>query len=179
MLFGTQPVFLFVLGQLVSIPPRGGGGLGRGFLGAFLLLLGIALCANKDWSMADTLRLWLGHVELVAPPNLFQSQLAAAALYFGVLACPWVWRPLASGPCRHLGRLSFSIYLLHFPILFTLGCLMFIGVTATLSYAASVTAMFAAFIGLTLFAAIVFERWIDRPAIALSRRAGAFHWQEA
>jgi hypothetical protein len=39
--------------------------------------------------------------------------------------------------------------------------------------------MFAAFIGLTLFAAIVFERWIDRPAIALSRRAGAFHWQEA
>ena len=131
--------------------------------------------------MADTLRLWLGHVELVAPPNLFQfqSQLAAAALYFGVLACPWVWRPLDSGPCRHLGRLSFSIYLLHFPILFTLGCLMFIGVTATLSYAASVTVMFAAFIGLTLFAAIAFERWIDRPAIALSRRAGAFRWQEA
>jgi peptidoglycan/LPS O-acetylase OafA/YrhL len=182
-LFGTQPMFLFVLGQLVSIPPlpRSGGGLGRGFLGAFLLLLGIALCASKDWSVADTLRLWLGHVELVAPPNLFQfqSQLAAAALYFGVLACPWVWRPLDSGPCRHLGRLSFSIYLLHFPILFTLGCLMFIGVTATLSYAASVTVMFAAFIGFTLFAAIVFERWIDRPAIALSRRAGAFRWQEA
>jgi hypothetical protein len=54
--------------------------------------------------------------------------------------------------------------------------LMFIGVAATLSYAALVTVMFAVFIGLTLFAAIVFERWIDRPAIALSRRAGAFHW---
>jgi peptidoglycan/LPS O-acetylase OafA/YrhL len=78
---------------------------------------------QQGLSMADTLRLWLRHVELVALPNLFQfqSQLAAAALYFGVLACPWVWRPLASGPCRHLGRLSFSIYLLHFPILFTLG----------------------------------------------------------
>ena len=56
---------------------------------------------------------------------------------------------------------------------------MFIGVAATLSYAALVTVVFAVFIGLTLFAAIVFERWIDRPAIALSRRAGAFHWQEA
>ena len=47
---------------------------------------------------------------------------------------------------------------------------MFIGVAATLSYAALVTVMFAVFIGLTLFAAIVFERWIDRSAIALSRR---------
>ena len=56
-LFGAQPMFLLVLGQLVSIPPRGAGGLGRGFRGTFLLLLGIALCASKDWSMADTLRL--------------------------------------------------------------------------------------------------------------------------
>ena len=41
-------------------------------------------------------------------------------------------------------------------------------------YAASLTVIFVLFIGLTLFAAIAFERWIDRPAIALSRRAGAF-----
>jgi peptidoglycan/LPS O-acetylase OafA/YrhL len=75
--------------------------------------------------------------------------------------------------CRSLGRLSFGIYLLHFPILFTAACLIFIGTSKALPHAASLAVVFALFIGLTLVAAMAFERWIDRPAITLSRRAGA------
>jgi peptidoglycan/LPS O-acetylase OafA/YrhL len=176
LLFATHPMFLFVLGHLLQpwSLPRNGRGLVRGLLGAFLLVVGIALCAHNDWETLDTLRLWLERVAILAPPDLFQfqRQLAALALYAGVLSCHWVWPLLACGLCRHLGRLSFSIYLLHFPILFTLVCLAF---TALPSPALA----FVLFLALTLLAAVAFERLVDRPAIALSRRAGAVRLQAA
>jgi peptidoglycan/LPS O-acetylase OafA/YrhL len=138
-------------------------------------VLGVVLSARKDWIAVDALRQALGWIEIIAPPNLFQfqSQLAAIALYCGVVLCPSAWRPLEGRACRVLGRLSFSIYLLHFPILFTLACLLFTVLQPALPPAASVAVMFVAFIGLTLLAALLFERWIDRPAIAVSRLIGA------
>lgn len=160
--FGTHPMFLFVLGHLLRparrVPPRA-------WYGALLLLLGVALCATKDWQSVEWLRLTLGRTELADAPNLyqFQSQLGAVALYLGVLWCPLVWPALESATCRHLGRLSFSIYLLHFPILFTLVCLVFLGLP-------SVPAAFVVFVTLTLLTALLFERLVDRPAIALSRK---------
>ena len=137
----------------------------RGGVGASLLLLGLALCATKDWPIIEWLRIALCRTELACAPSLFQfqSQLGAIAIYAGVLCCPFVWPVLQSPLCRRLGRLSFSIYLLHFPILFTLVCLVFVTLP-------SVAFSFLLFIALTLFAAVPFERWIDRPAIALSRR---------
>jgi peptidoglycan/LPS O-acetylase OafA/YrhL len=128
------------------------------------LLLGLALSATKDWTIVERLRLFLCHTELAYAPNLyqFQSQLAAIALYLGVLYCTPIWSLLASAPCRHLGRLSFSIYLLHFPILFTVVCLAFTALP-------SVIFAFVLFLAATFLAAIVFERLVDRPAIALSR----------
>jgi peptidoglycan/LPS O-acetylase OafA/YrhL len=186
--FGTHPMFLFVLGHLVTrgaVPAVVGrregtvpvpskpirrtlfseGSLGR-WLGLLLLLLGVAMSAAKNWPILEWLRLWLSRTELVGAPNLyqFQSQLGAIALYFGVLWCPFVWPPLESAPCRHLGRLSFSIYLLHFPILFTLICVVFL-------HLPSAAVAFVLFLVLSFSAAAAFERWVDRPAISLSRRA--------
>jgi peptidoglycan/LPS O-acetylase OafA/YrhL len=180
LLFGTHPMFLFVLGHICPLP-RSRGGLGRTCIGASVLLLGLALCATKDWRAVEALRLWLSHSELAFAPNLyqFQSQLGAVALYFGVVMCPGVWRLLESDPCRHLGRLSFSIYLLHFPILFTLVCAAFVDLHRVFPPAVSTAVAFALFIALILLAAHLFERWIDRPAIALSRLAGATRWQPA
>jgi peptidoglycan/LPS O-acetylase OafA/YrhL len=75
-------------------------------------------------------------------------------------------------PCRHLGRLSFSIYLLHFPLLFTVGSLVFIRSAQTLPYVAATGLTLSVFLLLVFAAALPFERWIDRPAMALSRRIG-------
>jgi peptidoglycan/LPS O-acetylase OafA/YrhL len=167
--FGTHPMFLFVLGHILPMtpPPPTPSRKGRGSVGGLLLLLGFALCATKNWPTVESLRVFLAHSELAAAPNLFQfqSQLGAIAFYLGVLCCPWVWPMLEAGPCRHLGRLSFSIYLLHFPILFTVVCLAY-------NVWASVPMAFVLFLTLTLLAALVFERWVDRPAITLSRRLG-------
>ena len=167
--FGTHPMFLFVLGHLVRPLPRTGGQPATRYTGVLLLLLGVALCATKDWHVVEWYRLTLSRFELAYAPNLFQfqSQLGAVALYLGVIWCPLVWPLLESPPLRHLGRLSFSIYLLHFPILFTMVCVAF-----TLMPAGSTAAAFVLFLALTLLAAIAFERLVDRPAIAISRRVG-------
>jgi peptidoglycan/LPS O-acetylase OafA/YrhL len=168
-LFGTHPMFLFVLGHLCAtrlhrepIP----------VLGTGLIVLGLAMSGSKDWGVVEAMRVAIARFAPVAAPNLFQfqSQLAAIALFLGVLLGPAAQWVLALQPCRVLGRLSFSIYLLHFPILFTLGCAGFVPLAGALAYPVAVVVTFAGFALVVLFAAAGFEHWVDRPAIRLSRR---------
>jgi peptidoglycan/LPS O-acetylase OafA/YrhL len=186
-LFGTHPMFLFVLGHLLSsviairVDDHKTLRAVLPLAGTLLLAVGLALAATKDWRVVEICRLWLVTIEFAASPNQFQfaSQLAAVLIFAGVLLCPPAQALLERQSCRHIGRLSFGIYLLHFPILFTVACLILTDTQPVLPFAASVAIVFVVFIGITMFAAMLFERWIDRPAIALSRRAGATRWQAA
>jgi peptidoglycan/LPS O-acetylase OafA/YrhL len=65
--------------------------------------------------------------------------------------------------------LSFSIYLLHFPILFTVACAGFIPLASVLPRPMAVAITFAGFATTVLVAAVGFERTIDRRAVRLSR----------
>ena len=167
--FGTHPMFLFVLGHLCAArlrraPIR--------ILGGSLIVLGLTMSAGKDWSAVEALRAGIARFAPVASPNLFQfqSQLAAIALFLGALLSPAAQGLLARLAFRRLGRLSFGIYLLHFPILFTLGCAGFVTLAGSLAMPVAVTCTFAGFALVVLVAAAGFERWVDRPAIRLSRR---------
>jgi peptidoglycan/LPS O-acetylase OafA/YrhL len=167
--FGTHPMFLFVLGHLCAArlyrPPIA-------LVGTGLIVLGLTMSASKDWIAVEAVRREIARFAPVAAPNLFQfqSQLAAIALFLGALLSPAAQWLLARSPCLRLGRLSFSIYLLHFPILFTLGCAGFVVVAGVLAYPVAVAGSFVGFAAVVLIAASGFERWVDRPAIRLSRR---------
>jgi peptidoglycan/LPS O-acetylase OafA/YrhL len=128
------------------------------------------MSATKNWAFLEIIRAAIAGVAPASAPNLyqFQSQLAAMALFAGVLFSPLAQGLLSS--CQGLGRLSFSIYLLHFPILFTLACAGFIPLTAMFPEPVPVVVTFIGFIAVVWLAAEVFERWVDRPSVLLSRR---------
>jgi peptidoglycan/LPS O-acetylase OafA/YrhL len=78
-------------------------------------------------------------------------------------------RALQAGPVQALGRLSFGIYLTHFPILFTVVAASWTALHGHVPGWSNLGLSLALLLAATLLAASGFERWIDRPAIALGR----------
>jgi peptidoglycan/LPS O-acetylase OafA/YrhL len=69
-----------------------------------------------------------------------------------------------------LGKISFSLYLVHFPILFTVGFAVFNVAASHFSYSVAV-AFTTGIVGTgTLICAFYFERWVDRPALDFAKR---------
>jgi peptidoglycan/LPS O-acetylase OafA/YrhL len=163
--FGTHPMFLFVLGHLFAsrldkpLNPA---------IGLSLVMLGLAMSASKDWPIIEAARVAIARFAPVAAPNQFQfqSQVAAVVLFAGVLSSGLTQRLLSR--CQRLGQLSFSIYLLHFPILFTLACAAFIPLASVLPISAAIAVTFIGFAAVVFIAAIGFERFVDRRAVQFS-----------
>ncbi|KAL9619570.1 MAG: hypothetical protein Q9160_005846 [Pyrenula sp. 1 TL-2023] len=68
------------------------------------------------------------YLTLLIPRNYYDAEywrfwntVGAAMLVFSVLRIRWLQKGLASPPLRYLGRVSFSLYLIHIPFLWTVG----------------------------------------------------------
>jgi peptidoglycan/LPS O-acetylase OafA/YrhL len=112
---------------------------------------------------------WLGRpiVGTSGPANALLWGLAgagAAMVVLLVLCWPGAGRLMESGPVQWLGRISFSLYLVHVPILGTAAYL----VGAAAWPLALVIAIPASFV-----VAAAFHRWVEAPAHRLARRTGA------
>jgi len=99
----------------------------------------------------------------------FYNAIGAACVCAAVLS-GWGQGLLNRPLVQFLGRISFSIYLLHFIVLCSLSAAFYAHFPRD---ALHLGAGFVLYLAACVGAAWLFERWIDRPAIAISRRFGA------
>lgn len=177
-LTGAHPLGLFIVGHVTALALADsrldaimrrrwvvGAGLG-------LLLAGVIVCTHNGLPFVRGLGqlLMLGKLIPVQEYFNWNDEFAAVLIFFGILLASPIQEVLQLPAIQQLGRLSFPIYLLHWPVMMTLGSAVFL---AALPYAGQVLAAITALaIGgaLTLLLSDLFERRIDAPAVSLSRR---------
>lgn len=153
---GINPLCLFTLGhvaageiahQVFGAPrPK----LVLVWFGGAMILVGALLCGGG----------WL------------RLELCAVLVFFGVLISRPLHSVLGHPLLQRLGLLSFSIYLVHWPIMMAVGSMIFLTVRP-LGQALATLCAFCAGLAVTFAVADTFERYIDAPAIALSHRIGS------
>jgi len=180
----ASPLSHFIVGQLAFIflknyPVQPKTQKGFMLLGYLSLALGIVITSYKNSSILNIIGGWLSvHTWLASlSPFQFQSQIAAIFIFLGVLGIiPAASRlnviaPILNGRFfQWIGKYSFTIYLVHLPILLTLGSFVY-EMTAPqfgTSWAAFITIITSALF--TLPVVIIFENLVNSPAITLSHR---------
>jgi peptidoglycan/LPS O-acetylase OafA/YrhL len=104
---------------------------------------------------------------LPVPWYLRDFAVALGAAYFVMLALVpdgWLSRLLRRSPLRFLGRISYSLYLVHVPILMVMS----IAIWGKVSF----VYLLLPFLAVSLVAAAVFYRVVERPSIALGKAIG-------
>jgi len=101
-------------------------------------------------------------------PHQLWHVAAAAAVVYAVLVSSKMKHILSTQSARFLGDISFGLYLVHVPLLYTLFVPIYL--TARGDTLAMII-LFAVFVAMSLFAGWVFTRLIDRPTILLIQRA--------
>ena len=180
-LLGAHPLGLFVAGHVAAsllAQPRIRALLAQRWataVGAGVLFLGVTVCTHSQLPAIYGLERLLMRGSVV-PVHLFftwNDELGATFVFFGVMMTGPAQRALRAPVALWLGRLSFPIYLLHWPIMLTLGAAVFVAALPQVGQSAAVLLSVAAGGVVTLGAAEMFERYVDAPAVALSRRLRA------
>lgn len=145
------------------------------FLGIGMIVLGASIYPVLDLHAADLMNA-LGQF---ADPMGHMSQWTARSLLVvaGVMLSPTAQAFLSNALSLFLGRISFGLYLLHIPLLWSIGGLSYVRLSAILGHgaAAGVTSILVTLA--SCLAAIVFHHLIEVPAIRLAAKAGAWRVQ--
>lgn len=110
-----------------------------------------------------------------AAPQLWWNTIGAILIVAGILGSRPVASVFATRIPVFLGKISFSFYVLHFPLLMSVGLL-----TARFAqhcgvrFVVSVAISLVVFLATTVALATLFERFVDRPAIKLANKISEF-----
>jgi len=88
-----------------------------------------------------------------------------------VLNSPWMQTLFASKPFAYLGRLSFSLYLVHFTVICTFSSYMFLKLAPYLPYGANLMLTVPVSLFVIFGLAQLMYRYVDRPTIEFLSRA--------
>ncbi len=142
----------------------------RDALGFTLLALGLVLYplfGLRVYDMAATPPVIGDH------PILGGSQLRAALVVMGVLLSPTLQRFLSSATSDFLGRVSFGLYLLHMPLIWSVGGLAYFALSDLLGHWPAALLASAVVILLSLTMAALFHQWVEQPSMRFSARTAA------
>ena len=128
----------------------------------------IAVCVGLIICAALRLSIFMNnHPTLV----VIFGTIGAALVLLGVLAGPSNFGFLESGPCRIVGRLSYSLYLLHPPVLGICAVGAFaLNLYPALSGATANLIIFFVSTAAAMACAAISYRWIEVPSMALGKR---------
>lgn len=160
----------FPIGVAIAALPRPAGA--RPWRAAALALVGLALGSYPYYGAEEGFWRWLP-TPGSALPIVFHHTLAAGLLLLAV-----VWsgaqgvfeRPVF----RFLGRISYSLYLIHFTVLAALPTWLVLRLSPSLGYLPAIAIALAATLPATLIAAYGFARAVDEPATRLADRCAAW-----
>ncbi|MDR3521145.1 MAG: acyltransferase [Acidocella sp.] len=173
--FGFDELALFTIGHLLAQISRHER-LARLLVFPKRQWFGVAMIVAGIWlSDADTLNVPLP--DAIFPGGVFhipeiyraQTQWGAILIFLGILLTPVLQRVFDTAVFQFLGRLSYSVYLLHFAIMISLGSAVFL---LMLKFGAGIAMLLAwlAGLGATVPVALLFQWGVDEPAIRLSRK---------
>ena len=178
LLFAVNSLVLFVLGHLIAIACERESKLSlttRNVIGLCLFLAGIEISLLREELISVDLFLSLNALTAFKAQTPFHlaGMIAAIFVFCGVVIAPWLRQIFCVRPLLWLGRISFGLYLIHVPILFTITAVLQVTLTPHLApvisqAGAALTAAALGF-GLTLVLATLFTKWIDDPAVTLGR----------
>ena len=100
--------------------------------------------------------------------SMFYLTLGAALLIFAVLVgkrlTTWLERPRISG----LGKYTFSLYLIHLPVIYTVGVLSFLALSPHFGYNTAVLLTALITTPTIIVSTLLFEKYVDAPAVRFS-----------
>ncbi|MCZ2897709.1 acyltransferase [Burkholderia thailandensis] len=139
--------------------------------------LGIYGVAYNQQPMFDILRMIpLPNLKPLGPnfndnPDLLWHTVGSILLVAGVIGSRRLSAIIGSRIPVFLGKISFSIYVIHVPVLASVGLRVAAAAqNSGLRYEQSVALAFVAYVMAVIGGAILFERWIDAPSIRLANR---------
>lgn len=162
---GIHPLSLFIAGYLcarTTIKARSG-------LGASLLAIGFMLNICRPVPLVyDALVVVPVGILKLYPWFNWQHEIGAVLIFLGVLMTPVMQVFLDQPLFRRLGRLSFSIYLLHWPVMLAAGGAVFL---LAQPLGGQIPPFLTCLVGIPLTFGFAgwFEQYIDAPAVRLSR----------
>lgn len=104
-----------------------------------------------------------GTIYGILPPayTVVYHMAGAFLLTAGVLGCQGLQNFFAARPFVYLGRISYSLYLLHFPVIATFSCWFFLGFQERLGYHLTVGLDFLLTTALVLFVSTLSQRYLE------------------
>ena len=100
--------------------------------------------------------------------QIFYHIMGAFSIIIITVVCDRARHVLSTKVCRFLGRVSYSLYLIHFPLICCIATGMFLLLLPSFGYTPTLLMIFVTIVPTVVATAALFNRFVDEPAIRIS-----------